>query len=86
MKNIWLLTPSMQLLTHRQLEIFFLLGVGKTINEIGEELFISPRTVSTHKREICRRMGFKNTNQLIYYFIKHHYDREEQFINKGEKV
>ncbi len=43
------LTPNG--LTQREVEVLRLIGGGKTDKEIGEELFISVKTVSNHERQ-----------------------------------
>ncbi|HSK80858.1 MAG TPA: LuxR C-terminal-related transcriptional regulator [Thermoanaerobaculia bacterium] len=54
------LTPASLLglgLTHRQAEVLCLLAAGKGTGEIGEALFISPRTVRKHFEHIYERLG-----------------------------
>jgi DNA-binding NarL/FixJ family response regulator len=54
-------------LSDRELQILRLLGQGKTVNEIADELFISSRTVSTHKARLMLKMNFKNNADLVLY-------------------
>jgi len=82
MKKIKLLTPQMQLLSPRQLEIFILLGKGKNYHQIGELLFISHRTVQTHRNEIFRRMGFTHIYHLIHYAVRSKFDRDNINFNE----
>ena len=58
------------LLTKREVDIIRLLSDGLTVREIAEHLFISIRTVETHKANIISKLGFKNTVELIRYAIK----------------
>ncbi len=44
-------------LSPRELEILRLLALGKSNQEIGDELFISPRTAGTHVANILGKMG-----------------------------
>lgn len=67
-----------RILTDRQFEIFDLLGRGKSPTEVGELLFISRKTVSSHRVTIMERMGFKNTYELIHYAVKHEYIKPEE--------
>ncbi|BDS10460.1 response regulator [Aureispira anguillae] len=62
-------TPSV--LTEREIEIVQGFANGKTYKEIGNLLFISPRTVETHKKNIFKKLGFQNQADLIKYAIKH---------------
>lgn len=57
-------------LSERELQVFLKLAGGKTPTEIGEELFISVKTVSTYRSRILEKMGFKTNGDLTYYAIK----------------
>jgi DNA-binding NarL/FixJ family response regulator len=58
-------------LTGRESEILALVAEGLANKEISERLFISVRTVETHKTHILDKLGLKNTAELIKYAIKH---------------
>lgn len=70
METINLLTHAENVLTERELEVYIGLGQGKSPTQIGKELFISSKTISTHRGNIMRKMGFKNTYELMYHSIK----------------
>lgn len=57
-------------LTDRESEILKLVAEGVGNKEIGERLFISVRTVETHKTHILDKLGLKNATELIKYAIK----------------
>lgn len=57
-------------LTSREIEILDLICQGLTCNEISEKLFLSPRTVESHKTKLLRKTNTKNTAGLIIYSIK----------------
>ena len=57
-------------LTKREYEILGLVASGKTNKELAETLFISIKTVETHKTNILEKLGLKNTTELIKYAIK----------------
>ena len=44
-------------LTERETEVLRLLSDGRTNREIGEALFISPKTVSVHVTSVMRKLG-----------------------------
>jgi len=67
---IQLLTSAEVILTERELEIYIGLGEGKSPKELGAELFISPKTISSHRCNIMEKMGFKNIYQLMHHAIK----------------
>ncbi|MEI6277072.1 MAG: response regulator transcription factor [Prolixibacteraceae bacterium] len=56
-------------LSERELQIMILLAKGKSYKEIAMELFISEKTVGTHRLRIIRKMGMKKSADLIYYAI-----------------
>ena len=57
-------------LTKRELEILELIGEGLSNNEIANKLFISIRTVDTHKNNLISKTGSKNVVSLLIYAIK----------------
>lgn len=57
-------------LTNRESEILKSLAEGKSIREISEKLFISIKTVGTHKQNIFDKLQFENMAQLIKYALK----------------
>lgn len=61
---------SKESLTTREIEILKLLCQQCTTKEIGERLFISPKTVETHKTNLLLKTGVKNTAGLIIYAIQ----------------
>ena len=59
-------------LSERELHIMKLFAKGKSINEIAEELFISNKTVSTHKARVMQKMNFQSNAELVRYSASHH--------------
>lgn len=57
-------------LTAREQEVLALVADGKTNKEVAEELFISVKTVDTHKMNILDKLGLRNTAELVKYAIK----------------
>lgn len=57
-------------LSKREREVFFLLANGMPNRVIAKKLFISPRTVETHRARVIKKLGFKSTADLIRYAIK----------------
>jgi DNA-binding NarL/FixJ family response regulator len=52
-------------LTRREQQILGLLAKGKTSQVIGQELFLSPLTVDTHRRNLIQKFAVKNVAELI---------------------
>lgn len=57
-------------LTKRELEVLTLIANGKSNREVADELFISTKTVDSHKMHILDKLGLKNTAELVKYAIK----------------
>jgi DNA-binding NarL/FixJ family response regulator len=58
-------------LTRRELEIIRLIAKEHTNNEIAAILNNSPMTIITHRKNLLRKLGVKNTAGLIKYAINH---------------
>jgi DNA-binding NarL/FixJ family response regulator len=63
-------TPFPNNLTQREQEILVLIASGKTNRELADQLFISVKTVETHRSHILVKLGLKNTAELVKYAIK----------------
>ncbi|MRX65095.1 response regulator [Maribacter luteus] len=59
-------------LTRREKHILTLIAEGKTTNKIAEELFISPLTVETHRRNLMQKLEVSNAASLIKVAIEKH--------------
>jgi two-component system, NarL family, invasion response regulator UvrY len=57
-------------LSSREFQVFFKLAGGLTPTEIGDELNISIKTVSTYRTRILEKMSLKTNADLTYYAIK----------------
>ncbi|GAA4404137.1 response regulator transcription factor [Nibrella viscosa] len=58
-------------LTDRELDIIRLIAQELSTNAIAEKLFISPGTVETHRHNILRKLGVKNSIGIIKYAVRH---------------
>jgi len=58
-------------LSDRELQVLCLLAEGKTINQIGQELCLSAKTISTYRSRILQKMAMETNAELIRYAIKH---------------
>nr|MDH3098629.1 response regulator transcription factor [Bacillus velezensis] len=59
-------------LTKRELEILCLVAEGKTNKEIGEELFITIKTVKTHITNILSKLDVSDRTQATVYAHRNH--------------
>ena len=57
-------------LSEREVEVLKLYAEGKSTREISERLFISVKTVGTHKQHIFEKLGIKSNADMIKYAIK----------------
>jgi len=58
-------------LTDREFQVLQMIAAGHTINKIAESLYLSTKTVSTHKIRLMRKLGIDNNADLIRYAIQH---------------
>lgn len=56
-----------EILTPREKLILRLIAQGKTNKQIAEELFISNRTVDTHRNNLMRKLNISSSVQLVHY-------------------
>jgi DNA-binding NarL/FixJ family response regulator len=59
-----------ELLTERETEIIKLIAEGYSNKEIGSKLFISHRTVDTHRTNLMKKLDVSNIAGLISYAIR----------------
>ncbi len=57
-------------LTIREIEILKLAVVGLSNKEIADKLFISIKTVDSHKNNIMQKLKLKNTAEMVLYAVK----------------
>ena len=58
-------------LSDREYLVFRMLGSGKTVKQIAQELGLSPQTVSTHRTRLLEKMGMKSNADLVRYSSDH---------------
>ncbi len=63
--------PPHDALSDREFQVLKLLISGKGVTEIGEELNLSVKTVSTHKSNLMQKLNLGNSTELIRYAIRH---------------
>lgn len=63
-------------LTKREKQILQMVAQGKTSNAIAEELFLSPLTVDTHRKNLLQKFQAKNSTELINLAV------QQQLIEK----
>ncbi|MCW3040170.1 MAG: response regulator transcription factor [Solirubrobacterales bacterium] len=58
-------------LSAREAEVLRLIALGHTNAEIGEQLFLSVRTVETHRAHIQQKLGRSSRSELVRYALDH---------------
>jgi two-component system, NarL family, invasion response regulator UvrY len=58
-----------EILSNREFEVMCQIGRGKSLKEIGQQLFISEKTVSTYRSRILEKLRLKNNSELIKYVL-----------------
>jgi len=56
-------------LSRREVNVLKLVAMGKTNKEIADELFLSPHTVITHRKNITRKLGVYTVSGLTVYAL-----------------
>ena len=54
-------------LSDRELEVFQLIGRGKTMKQIGDELHLSPKTIEVHRSHIREKLHIGSAAELVAY-------------------
>jgi two-component system invasion response regulator UvrY len=60
-------------LTIKEIEILQLIARGLTSKEIADEIFVSPRTIETHRHNILKKLDLPNTARLISWAVQNGY-------------
>ncbi|HYM41234.1 MAG TPA: response regulator transcription factor [Steroidobacteraceae bacterium] len=63
--------PPHELLSDREYRVMWLIASGKQINEIAEEMSLSPSTISTYRARIMRKLALTNNAALVRYAMKY---------------
>ena len=61
--------PLHETLSDREYQVFGMISIGKSLTEIGVDLSLSVKTISTHRTRILEKMKMKKNAELIHYAI-----------------
>jgi DNA-binding NarL/FixJ family response regulator len=61
---------SVENLTPREREVFLLLAEGRTPAEVASSLFLSAKTVHTHRQHIMEKLRLRTTTELIRFALR----------------
>jgi DNA-binding NarL/FixJ family response regulator len=62
-------SPALDPLSERERDIVHLLALGYTNQEIGKQLFISVRTVDTHRAHVMRKLHLETRAELVMFAL-----------------
>ncbi|PYS47568.1 MAG: DNA-binding response regulator [Acidobacteria bacterium] len=62
--------PPHELLSDREYQVLCMIASGKTVSEIGQDLNLSVKTISTYRVRILEKLSMKNNAELTRYAIK----------------
>ncbi len=62
--------PPHEILSDREYQVLCLIASGKTVSEIGAELALSVKTISTYRVRILEKLRMKNNAEITRYAIK----------------
>jgi len=65
------LSSDLNDLSERERDVLQLLALGYTNQEIGKKLYISVRTVDTHRAHIMRKLALKTRAELVLFALAH---------------
>jgi DNA-binding NarL/FixJ family response regulator len=62
-------SPALKSLSERERDVVHLIALGYTNQEIGKKLFISVRTVDTHRAHVMRKLGLETRAELVMFAL-----------------
>ena len=63
--------PLHNLLSDREYRVMWLIASGRQINEIADEMCLSPSTISTYRGRILKKLNLSNNAELVRYALKY---------------
>ncbi|MCH8541430.1 MAG: response regulator transcription factor [Opitutales bacterium] len=62
--------PAHEMLSDREFQVLLLIASGRTVSEIGVELSLSVKTISTYRARILEKMAMRTNAELTEYAIR----------------
>jgi DNA-binding NarL/FixJ family response regulator len=62
--------PLHETLSDREYQVMCMIASGKTVKEIAKKLYLSVKTISTHRARILGKMKMKTNAELTHYAVK----------------
>jgi two-component system invasion response regulator UvrY len=64
--------PPHEELSDREYQVMRMIGSGKAVGMIAQELSLSKKTISTYRAHILEKMRMKNNAEIIHYVLVNH--------------
>jgi DNA-binding NarL/FixJ family response regulator len=61
--------PGLDPISERERDVLLLLALGHTNHEVGEKLYVSARTVDSHRAHIMRKLGLQTRAELVHFAL-----------------
>lgn len=61
--------PAHETLSNREFEVMCRLAKGESVCDVGESLFLSPKTVGTYRRRVLDKLGLRNNSEITRYAL-----------------
>ncbi|MCC6461434.1 MAG: response regulator transcription factor [Saprospiraceae bacterium] len=65
-------SSPLPMLTAREKEVLALIADGLTNSDIAAQLYVSPLTVDSHRKNLLAKFGVKNTAAMVKVALEHH--------------
>jgi len=62
--------PLHESLSNRELQVACMMATGKTVTDIGREMNLSEKTISTYRSRLMTKLGVRNTAEIIAYCLR----------------
>ncbi len=62
--------PVHERLSNREFEVLKMIGSGRTVSQIADDLGLSVKTISTHRTRILHKMSMKTNAELTHYVVR----------------
>jgi len=66
--------PGLKLLTVAEKRVLKLVATNLTTKQIAHDIGVSPRTIETHRRNICLKLELSGSHRLLQFALKHQAD------------
>lgn len=63
-------SSPVDVLSDRELEVLQLLGEGKSTRQVAEQLYVSVKTIESHRANIKEKLGLRNSAELIQFAVQ----------------